>query len=198
MKSKQQEIKRYLIDRASLPDQYPTHEHSAQFWEHLGRAIASFGFLEDMLKKAIFAFTATREYSEEEAKAAFDEWLRKLERTLSDTLCTLAKSYGKAVHEHQDSSVLQIDQVDILVDDIVNASKIRNVLCHGMWGLPDGKGMSLPRFFNKRSEVFETQVDVEFLIKVQRHVVELSCAVINSVSYTGWQFPGSSGPGKAI
>jgi len=33
---------------------------------------------------------------------------------------------------------------------------------------------------------------------VQRHVTELAMAVVNSVTVTGWQFPGSNGPGEPI
>ena len=35
---------------------------SPQFWEQLGRTVATYGFLEEVLGKAIFAFTATRNY----------------------------------------------------------------------------------------------------------------------------------------
>lgn len=55
-------INRSIIDRDNLPGMFPTHRHEPEFWEHLGRAIASFGFLEEVLGKAIFAFTATRRH----------------------------------------------------------------------------------------------------------------------------------------
>jgi hypothetical protein len=40
------------------------------FWEALGRTIATFGFLEEVLGKAIFAFTATTQYQESDIDAA--------------------------------------------------------------------------------------------------------------------------------
>ena len=54
--------------------QFPTHLHPAEFWEALGRVVATFGFLEETLGKAIFSFTATREYPEEELEPAFAGW----------------------------------------------------------------------------------------------------------------------------
>jgi hypothetical protein len=42
------------------------------FWETLGRTIATFGFLEEVLGKAIFAFTATTRHQESEIDAAFE------------------------------------------------------------------------------------------------------------------------------
>ena len=57
---------RYFVDYNALPEKYPTHLHEPDFWESLGRAIATFGLLEETLSKAIFSFTATKSYSEEE------------------------------------------------------------------------------------------------------------------------------------
>ncbi|MDR3043937.1 MAG: hypothetical protein LBU75_06690 [Desulfovibrio sp.] len=196
MRNEAPEIKRFIIDRDRLPEFYPTHRHLAQFWEYLGRAIATFGFLEEVLGKAIFAFTATRRYdSTEEVGAAYEAWLPQLQHALSDQLCNLAEKYGKAVRNNTDSTISNVDE---LVNDIKEATKLRNVLCHGSWRIPDGAGKSLPLFVNKNNEKFETAIDVEFLCTVQRYVAELACAVIDSVTHMGWQFPGNAGPGKAI
>ena len=54
------EIKRFYTDCAQLPANYPTHRHGAEFWDALGRAVATFGFLEWVLGRAIFALTGTR------------------------------------------------------------------------------------------------------------------------------------------
>ncbi len=56
----------YGIHHDALPAHYPTHLHDATFWESLGRAVATFGFLEEVLARAIFAFTGTKPYSEVE------------------------------------------------------------------------------------------------------------------------------------
>ena len=65
----------YYIDQNGLPDRFPTHRHDAAFWESLGRAVATFGFLEEILGKAIFSFTGTRCYGEAEIQQAYTEWL---------------------------------------------------------------------------------------------------------------------------
>lgn len=51
---------------------------------------------------------------------------------------------------------------------------------------------------NRQKEVFDTAIDSNFLNQVQKHTVDLVCAVINTVTKMGWQFPGSNGPGKVI
>src|SRR5665647_1735592 len=94
------EVKRSTIDRDKLPPLFPTHRHLPRFWEQLGRTIATYGFLEEVLGKAIFAFTATRNYSPDEIDAAYQAWLPQLERALTDQLRNLAESYGKAARDN--------------------------------------------------------------------------------------------------
>jgi hypothetical protein len=184
-----------IIDRDKLPSMFPTHKHTGEFWEYLGRTIATFGFLEEILRKAIFAFSATKKCKIEEFDAAYQAWLPKLEIALTDPLCNLADVYGKTVLENPDS---KYGNINGLVEAIKAEASIRNVLCHGSWRSPDSSGASVPFFVNKRHEVFETAIDVNFLIQTQAYVVELACSVIESVTLMGWQFPGGIGPGKTI
>ncbi|MCE7797089.1 hypothetical protein LWE61_11020 [Sphingobium sufflavum] len=97
--------RRYVVDIANLQTWFPTHRHTAEFWEVLGRAVGTFGFLEETLGKAIFSFTATRSYSEEEIGTAYEKWLPTLERALSDQLGSLIDAYAKAVRDHEASTL---------------------------------------------------------------------------------------------
>ena len=189
------ELLRHIIDLEALPKMFPTHKHEPVFWESLGRAVATFGFLEETLDKAIFAFTATKPYSEEEIQKAYENWLPKLQNALSDQLCSLIKSYGKAVREHPDATIENLDE---LLDQLKKAVKIRNVICHGSWRSPNAEGVSVPFFVNGQRECFDTAIDIPFLFQLQKHVSELICAVINTVTHMGWQFPGSQGSGTVI
>jgi hypothetical protein len=189
------EPKRFIVRPSDLPAQFPTHKHAPEFWEALGRTVATFGFLEETLGKAIFAFTGTREVSEDQIEAEFARWLPTLERALSDPLGGLIKSYGKAVRFHEGATISNLDD---LLKTLRDASALRNVLCHGSWRMPDNEGRSRPLFVNKQKEIFAHDIDVPYLRNVQAHVVELICAVINTVTHMGFQFPGSRGPGIPI
>jgi hypothetical protein len=189
------EQKRFVVDLNGLPSLFPTQRHDPKFWEALGRAVATFGFLEEVLGKAIFAFTATRQYPESEIEAAYKNWLPTLERALADPLGNLIDSYGKAVRKHSEAS---IENFDVLFCDLRKASAIRNVLCHGSWPPPDTNGRSLPLFVNKQKMVWDRPIDLPFLEQTQKAVAEMACAVVNTVTHMGWQFPGSRGPGKPI
>ena len=193
--SEQSQTRRSIIDVGSLPKKFPTQRHDPKFWECLGRTVATFGFLEEVLGKAIFSFTATRNYNNNEIEAAFERWLPILESALIDPLGNLIDTYGKSVRENPDATIEKLNE---LLCDLRKASKIRNVLCHGSWGLPDEEGRSVPFFINRQKIVFETAVDISFLEQTQQDVEQLACAVINSVTHMGWQFPGSNGPGNPI
>lgn len=191
----------YTIDTAKLPEKYPTHAHDSLFWETLGRTVGTFSFLEFILSKAIFAFTATSpfdagNYTKDELDQLFDQWYKNMERAISDPLGGLIDSYKSAVTKHPNSPISDLDK---LIEDLRKYSKIRNVLCHGAWcNPPDSDGKSTPYFFDRKIERFQTPIDVKFLNQVQTQTKRLICTVYNSVTIMGWQFPGSGGVGEVI
>ncbi len=188
-------INRFVIDQDQLPDKFPTHRHKSEFWESLGRVVGTFGFLEEVLGKAIFALSGTRPYEEDEIKSAYEKWLPKLEHALYDQFGSLIDCFGKEVREHPKATINNLDE---LLMDLKKVAAMRNVLCHGSWGLPDDSGASLPLFVNRKMEIFDTKVNCAFLDQVQTHVAILACEVINTVTHMGLQFSGSSGPGIQI
>ena len=188
-----------LVDLDALPSDFPTHRHEPVFWEKLGRTVATFGFLEEVLGKAIYAFTVKKQNAEADSEAAFEAWLRNpegLERALPDPLAGLIDQFERAVQEYSDGGTSEIED---LLDHLRKASRMRNVLCHGSWGIPDETGASKPLFVERKGEMmFHMAIDGAFLDQVRKHVAELACAVINQVTNMGWQFPGSLGPGRPV
>ncbi|KZL21130.1 hypothetical protein PsAD2_00414 [Pseudovibrio axinellae] len=188
-----EKITRTITDFEKLPIQFPTHMHPPEFWEQLGRTIGTFGFLEEILAKAILVFTGTTPYTEDKIQEAYEEWDRKLERTLTDPLYHLANTYQKAVKSNPAST---IEDIDDLVSMIKESIKIRNVLCHGSWNqTPDANGASIPFYFRKEGNdqlEFETPINIMFLKQTQKQVADLCCKVIKSVTDMGYQFPGGS------
>jgi len=185
----------HLINVAGLPEQFPTHRHPGAFWEALGRAVGAFGFLEETLTKAIFALTATVEIPEDRIDEEFRLWGEKLQRAVSDPLGPLIDTYAKALAAHPDAKFEDQEQ---FIKDLRYAARIRNVSCHGSWGVPDEDGRSVPLFVDKKLQKFDTALDVTKLDRIRASAAGLACHVINSVTHMGWQFPGSSGPGERV
>jgi hypothetical protein len=191
----QSEDEVYFVDQDSLPQNYPTHLHENIFWEELGRTVATFGFLEGVLTRAIFALTSTIKYNESDWEEAFYEWIPKIEKSLSDQLFVLIDTYAVAIRSNPAANK---DDLKDLLETLREAARTRNVLCHGSWNKPNEAGASIPFFVNRKNEKFETPIDIAFLKQTRNHVAELSSSVMNSVTQLGWQFPGTGGPGKVI
>jgi hypothetical protein len=190
------EPKRNKVDISQLPSSFPTQMHAHAFWEALGRTVATFGFLEETLGKAIFAYTGMRQIPAEQSNAAYEKWILTLQHALSDTLGSLIDTYGKAVRDHGGTA---FENFDVLIDHLREAAQLRNVLCHGSWNKkPDAEGRCVPFFvtgLGEKQRIFETPIDIAYLQQAQRGVAELACEVITTVTFMGWRFPGSSGPG---
>lgn len=188
----------YVIDKANLPARFPTHAHAAGFWECLGRAVATFGFLEETLARAIFALTGSRHPTGDEAaiKAAVDSWLVDLEVTLKEQLHDLIVRFDEAVEHHPQSKFEPASRSD-LVKALQEARKHRNAICHASWGVPDEHGASR-MFHNRNPQTVPSPIDCAYLEQLQRHTMELACEVMNAVTHMGYRFPGSSGPGRPL
>ncbi|MFN6193818.1 MAG: hypothetical protein ACK5BN_08360 [Planctomycetota bacterium] len=189
-----------FVNLASFPPMFPTHTHDLAFWCSLGRAVATFGFLEEMLGKATFALAGSVDAPEEAAalRAAVGDLHETLELVLTKPLGTKIDEFEKAATAHPQQPFANFAE---LVDALKEAARVRNVICHGSWGPPNERGASIPFFATGKGErilVFDTPVDVAWLDQLQKHVVELACQVINAVTLRGYRFPGSSGPGKPL
>ena len=185
----------HIVDVAGLPLEFPTHLHDPKMWEELGRTVATFGFLEEILSKAIFAFSATTEYSEEAVAEVLERWLGQLEKALTDTLGAKIDAYAKSVKVN---GKLDMESFDQLVEDLRDSSQVRNVLCHGSWQAPNNDGTVQINFMNRKKLVFCAPVDLAFLKQTRYATAVLAVHVINTVTVMGWEFPGSNGPGKRI
>jgi len=188
------------VDFDKLPAQFPTHRHSPEFWENLGRVVATYGFLEKILWQAIFCFSLTRPYDEAESDSEFIEWLgEKTEKTLTAQLRTLIKEYKRAVEKHPDTPAVIREGLDDFIAELQRAAAIRNIVCHAPWETtPDEHGVSIPFFVNREMKECTTPMGCEYLDKLQRSVAELTGEVVDTVMQMGWQFPGTTGPGEPL
>ncbi|MDX3885743.1 MAG: hypothetical protein QHC65_15080 [Sphingomonas sp.] len=187
--------KGYIIDRDKLHANYPTQFHDAAFCEELGRTVATFGFIEEMLGKAIFALTGAKEFDPQGDPDAFNAWIKTLEKTLTDQLGGLIIGYEKALAENPRTKG---NDYSIQLAELKKAKDIRNALCHGSWSKPDDQGRSVPKFVNRKLLVFKTRVDVQFLKQTRNALAHIICDIFDSVTSVGYSFPGSYNPGEQI
>lgn len=187
--------KGHVIDREKLHTDYPTHCHEPPFWEEMGRTVAAFGFIEEMLGKSIYALTGTKEIDPEGNPELFNEWIKTLEKALTDQLGGLILGYEKALAENERTKGKDYSKQ---IDELKQAKDIRNALCHGSWDKPDDQGRSIPKFVNRKLMIFDTPVDVDFLRQTRAGLRHIACDILDSVTSVGYKFPGSDSPGEQL
>lgn len=182
-----------VVDRGRLPSDWPAHKGSREFWEELGRTVASFGFLEDTLARVCFAMTGSQECKEDEITEEFvQNWIQSLEKPLYDNLNGLIKRIRKAFAD--DERVPQ----DVGVD-IVERSKAlnvwRNALCHGAWTHFDVNGSARLRFFRRTregAEALDNSLSQEDIARIRSEAVEVTISLMEVTRSIGVPFPGSA------
>jgi hypothetical protein len=148
-----------------------------------------------MLGKAIFALTGAKEFDPAADPEAFNAWIKTLEKALTDQLGGLIICYETALSENQRT---QSNDYSNQIAGLKSAKDIRNALCHGSWGKPDEEGLTVPKFVNKRLEIFETPIGIAFLQQTRSALRDIICDVLDTVTSVGYRFPGSESPGEQL
>ncbi|MCY4384773.1 MAG: hypothetical protein OXE44_16685 [Nitrospinae bacterium] len=188
-----------MADFTKLPEHWPTHRMSREFWEELGRTVATFGFLEEILGKAIFALSATRGHKQI-TDEMYERWLIKLKKALKEPLGSLIGLYESELDEEIERESEISKQIDLrkLIKDLREAKVHRDVLCHGSWRPGSSSGKAKPFFVNKKDEMFDSEYDVGDFQQIRLFVTQTICVCISTVTLKRIQFPGSNGPGQPI
>ena len=112
-------------------EERPLHDPTGPFWEEIGRTIATFGMLEDLLPRALYIITGHERVDEaEDAKQQVEEWCAELIKSMSDTLGGLAHSLEAAWKERDGE--LNPENADT-VKEIKALAKVRNRVCHATY-----------------------------------------------------------------
>ena len=185
-----------VVDRTRLPEEWPTNAGSPAFWEELGRTVAAFTHLEDMLARAFFGLTGSREFADmEEAEAAYPQWEKALKETLTDTLHALTAKLEKAF---KDDDRVSDDIAEPFIARLKALRVWRNALCHGAWQGFAADGTTSLRHFRKTAdgpELLENNLTIDDISSIRAETIALTVDVVDIVSTLGIRFPGSALPG---
>ena len=188
-----------VVDRARLPDDWPTNRGSSAFWEALGRTVATFSHHEDMMARAWFGLTATRQFEDmEQAEAAFPRWEKALKESLTDSLRSLTDKLKKAFN---DDDRVPDEVAGAFLTRLDELRVWRNALCHGAWqGFREDGSVGL-RYFSRGDEGperLEDRLSVETLSSIRAATVDLTADLVDILSAAGVRFPGTALPGAAV
>ena len=112
-------------------EETPIQDPSSPLWEQIGRTVATFGMLEDLLPRALYIITGHRRIDHEgDNKLQVSAWCAKLIKSMSDTLGGLAHSLEAAWYERDGELLPQSAEV---VRELQELTTIRNRVCHAAY-----------------------------------------------------------------
>ena len=146
--------------------------------ESLGHAIASFGFLEEALKRAIFSLTRKGLGARADDRA-LESWLHRMEDIADDSLGTLIDAFIAALPAGKDGDRKSLSA------DLRHIRLMRNLLCHASWRPGSRDGHWRPTFINTRGERFPDEMSAKDLDEITQKTLTAARRAVSIMRATG-------------
>ena len=155
------------------PDRLPDDMAAA-----LGHAVASFGFLEESLKRAIFSLTR-KGLGTDASDLALQAWLQRVEDIADDSLGTLIDSFLATARRAETPDLAPLAQ------ELPRLRRLRNLLCHASWrpgGMPGGWH---PTFVNTRGESYPGELTAQDVLQIRDRTLAAARRIVRIMRATG-------------
>lgn len=155
------------------------HRLPDDFAMAIGHCVAGFGYLEEALKRAIYAISQ-HHLGTDPDEAALRRWLQRMDDIADDSLGTLIDSFAASMGKNPDVAEDHdlIDALRVLRDD-------RNLICHASWKPTERDGAWHPDFINTRGRSFQGTMTVQHLEEVNARCLGLTRRVVTIMRRTG-------------
>ena len=196
-------LRRYLpIKRNDFSIDWPVDQGPSNFWQELGRTVATFGYLEYILASTCYALLTTGERAKALLDAgddnALSEWFKRVTRTHVDSLHGLTREFDRVIHE---SSRIPHNVRENLVERLKELKPFRNALCHGAWLSIDDNGLAhLHHVFPYEGiwAGFEPEFTIKDLSDIRGRTVDTIFQIAEVASIAGPDNTYAAGPGFTL
>lgn len=162
---------------SARPEQ--NHRLPDGFAASLGQAVAGFGWLEEVMKRAIYALDRAR-LADDLSEAELQSWLRRMGDIADNSMGTLIEQLDAALRRHAG-----IRGRDALTDALTDLKQQRNLLCHASWRPTARSGRWHPAFVNTRGEVFPDDMSEADLTRILDETLRLGQRIVAIMHGTG-------------
>ncbi len=159
------------------PERYYTLP--TDFAAALGHTVAGFGWLEEVMKRTIFALDRAR-LAKDLNNVEMLHWLRSMDEIASDSMGTLIEQLDSTLRRHPG-----IDGRLELNSRLIETRRNRNLLCHASWQPGKSEDSWHPAFVNSKGEVFTEEFTTERLRAVLDETRQIGQRLIRIMHSTG-------------
>lgn len=145
----------------------------------LGRAVAAFGWLEEIIKRTIYSLDRARlaaDLTEPELK----RWLHQIEELADDSMGPVIEQLNAALRRHPGIT----DRAEIN-DQLQQIKQQRNILCHASWRPGSAEGHWHPAFVNANGDPGPGDMNAADIEAIHAQTLDLGQRLIAIMRQTG-------------
>lgn len=150
----------------------------ADFAAGLGQCVANFGWLEEILKRAIFALDRAK-LADDLTPQELQVWLTRIGALADDSMGTLIEQLDAAMRRYAG-----LRDRSSITDGLMDMKRHRNLLCHASWRPADG-GRWHPAFVNSKGVIFDQALGLDDLDRIRSDTIAIGQRVIGVMRATG-------------
>ncbi|RDW12528.1 hypothetical protein [Paracoccus thiocyanatus] len=151
----------------------------ADFAAALGHCVASFGWLEEIIKRTIYALDRAR-LADDLSEAELQIWLTRMGAIADDSMGTLIDQLDAAMRRYPG-----LRDRNKITDRLGEIRLERNLLCHASWRPAEDRARWHPAFVNTRGEVQRQPLGIDDLERIRESTVEIGTRVLRVMRATG-------------
>ena len=159
------------------PETY--HALPPDFAAALGQSVAAFGWLEEILKRTLYALDRAR-LADDLSEAELQHWLDHIGQIADDSLGTLIEQLDAAMRRHPG-----LQGRDRITARLSEAKLVRNLLCHASWRPTDDPARWHPACVGTRGRVHDNALSLRDLERIRQDTIEMGLQVLHVMRATG-------------
>lgn len=145
----------------------------------LGQCVANFGWLEEIIKRTIYALDRAR-LADDLTDEELQTWLERIGQLADDSMGTLIEQLDSTMRRHPG-----LQGRNRITEQLGGIRLYRNMLCHASWRPTGDKARWHPAFVSNRGEVQDSALSLTDLERIHRDTVEIGTRIVQIMRASG-------------